>query len=39
MDADFIFSSEIQSLGYSNVDEINPSHLVDLALRFAIGPL
>jgi hypothetical protein len=38
MDADFIFNSEIQSLGYSNVDEINPSHLVDLALRFAIWP-
>lgn len=38
MNADVIFTNEIESLGYSNVDGIGSKELVELALKFAIWP-
>ena len=38
MDADAHFQSSIKRLGISSLEEVSESHLVDLALRFAIWP-
>ena len=38
MDADAHFRSSIKRLGISSLEEVSESHLVDLALRFAIWP-
>jgi len=38
VDADAHFRSSIKRLGISSLEEVSESHLVDLALRFAIWP-